>query len=207
MASPKNFADGTRHYRRVRRFVPPRRSRPMWLLPLAGSVVVLTFVAAFAVGSFVLGSFGTTHPQTSAGGVPSAPSGVAFVSAGAAVVGANSSPPTGGCNASNLGTDPSPTLLTNNTTTALCLSASPSGFAAADEMYTWVISWNASAAVSTIYEVQVSVAVTPSGHDLLATSYVKTSATIVTESAVYALDLTESSDTAVQSYNFLVTEL
>ncbi len=179
----------------------------MWLLPLAGSVVVLTFVAAFAVGSFVLGPFGSTHPQSSAGGAPTPPTGVSYVSAGAAVVGATSVPPTGACTASNLGTDLSPTALVNNTTTVLCLSSSLTGFAAADVMYTWVLAWNSSAAPSTIFEVQVSVSVSPSTNNLLATSYVETSPSPVNDTAVYAVDLTQSSDTSVQSYNFLVTEL
>lgn len=179
----------------------------MWLLPLAGGVVVLTFVAAFAVGSFVLGPFGSTHPQSSAGGAPTPPAGVSYVSAGAAVVGATSVPPTGGCTASNLGTDVSPTALVNNTSTVLCLSSSPTGFAAADVMYTWVLSWNSSAAASTIFEVQVSVSVSPSTNNVLATSYVKSATAPVNDTAVFALDLTQASDTSVLSYDFLVTEL
>jgi hypothetical protein len=207
LAAPRGFGDGTRHYRRVRAFVPPKRARPVWLLPLAGAVVVVTFVAAFAVGSLVIGSFGTTLPQTSAGGIPNAPPGVSFVSAEAQVVGNSSLPATGGCNASNLGTHGSPTTLPNGTPTALCLSSSVDGFAAADLMYAWVISWNASAVASTIFEVQISIAVSPSNHNLLATSYVETSAAAVNGTAVYALDLTQSSDSAVQSYSFLVSQL
>jgi hypothetical protein len=175
---------------------------------LGVGVAILGSVAALAMGSFIIGSFSSSPPQSSAGGIPNAPPGVSFVFAEAQIVNATTVPAAGACAASNLGTSASPTNLTSGTVTALCLSSAVGGFSAADLMYTLEIAWNTTAANATAFKVQVSLDVTPTAHDIAVTSYVKTSATITSaESAVYALDLTQSGDTGVTQFSVLVTQL
>jgi hypothetical protein len=196
-----------RHYRRVRPVSNGPKSRRPWLVVLGVGVGLLATVAAVAVGSFVIGNF-TSHPQSAAGGIPNAPAGVTFGSAGAQLVSGSTTPATGGCAASNLGNATHPTNLTNGTMTSLCMDAPAGGFSASDTMYTLQIVWGSSADKSTVFKILVSIDVTPASHDLNQTlSFVRTSATIVNnESAVYALDLTAAGDLGVTSYGVLVTE-
>jgi len=211
MSAARSFSTGARHYRRTRPVPtgpPPRSNRRTWIAVLGIGAAILASVTALSVGSFVLSTFGSVPPQSSAGGIPNAPPGVFFVEASAVIVNATSTPAAGQCAASNLGTPTSPTLLTNGVTTGLCMSHQVGGFAAADTMYTLEISWTSAAANATMFKLQVSIDVTPSANDLSLTSYVNTSATISTsESAVYALDMTESGDTSVTGFSTLVTQL
>jgi hypothetical protein len=172
---------------------------------------ILASVGALALGSFVIGSFGSIPAQSSAGGIPNAPTGVSFPTATALLVNSTTVPATGNCTSSNLGSVGAPTLLSNGNSTPVCLSTNATGYAFGDTAYTLVIQWSSSAANATEFEVQVSISVTPSGHDITGangTAYVKTSTHISTsERAVFCLDLTQSSDGAVTSFGVLVTEL
>ncbi|MGP8078013.1 MAG: hypothetical protein ACLQC7_07055 [Thermoplasmata archaeon] len=160
------------------------------------------------LGAFVLGSFGSNPPQISAGGIPGAPAGVSAVLAEAQIVNATSIPPTGGCTASNLGTFALPTVLVSGASTGLCLSHSVTGFAASDTMYVLEVAWGTAAANATIFQVQVGISVLPAANDLVVSSYLKTSTTITsTETAIFAVDLTQSGDTSLVQYDVLVTEL
>ncbi len=207
----QSIHDEVRHYRRVRRSTPGRRlpmSRRSGYIILGVGAAILTAIAGYTVGALVIGSFSSSPPQSAAYGLPQAPPGVSFVSAEAQMVNLTTSPAVGGCTASNLGNLTSPTALVSGASTAICLSHSASGYDAADFMYTLQIQWNATAANATVFKVQVSLDVTPSANDLFVTAYVKTSATITSpESAVLAVDLTQSSDTSVTAYAVLVTQL
>ncbi len=198
------------HYRRTRVNGPrpPRRRRP-WIIVIGVGLGVLASVAALAVGTFVIGTFGSVPPQGSAGGMPNAPPGVSFPSAGATFVNATTTPAAGNCSVSNLGSLASPTALSNGNGTAICLSTNATGYATGDLVYTLVVSWNSTAANSTIFKVQVSLGVTPTGHDISdVTVYVKTSSRISTsEQAVLAVDLTQAGDTSVDWFDALVTQL
>jgi hypothetical protein len=165
--------------------------------------------SGFTIGAFTIGGFGTTHHQTGAQGVPpSPPAGVSFPLAEATMVTASGSPGVGACTASNLGTGLAPTALTSGANTTICLTTSAGGFALGDLAYIVDVQWATNATVSTTFEVQVFLSVSPSAHDLLATSYVQTSATITSpEVAVFTADLTQSSDTSVAGFNVLVTEI
>lgn len=160
------------------------------------------------MGAFLLGSFSSVPAQSSASGTPSAPPGVSYTLAQAQIVSGTSVPATGACTTSNLGNLSSPTALTNGTSTGICLSTAVGGFAAGDVMYILQVSWNHSALNATVFEAQIAVDVTPTSHNIVATSYVKTSATIVSsESAVFAVDLIEAGDTSVTGFSVLITQL
>jgi len=205
-----NFPAPGRHHRRVRGPAKLRRRSPTTLpyAILGVGAAILIGVTGFTLGSLVIGSFASTSQQTAAYGVPTSPAGVSWVSAGAQLVTPTSPPETGSCTVSNLGTLATPTALTNGVTTPICLSTSAGGFATSDIVFALNISWNASATVNTTFKVQVAIDVTPTANDVLVTSYVKTSLTITTsEQAIFALDISQSSDTSVTEYSALVTQL
>ncbi len=206
----QSIHDEVRHYRRVPRAPAARRalSRRSAFVILGVGAAILTAVAGFSVGSLVLGTFSSSPPQAGAYGLAEGAPGVSFPIAELQMVNATTSPSAGQCNASNLGNLSDPTALTSGASTGVCLSHSADGFAAADFMFTMQVEWNASAANATVFKVQVSIDVTPSTNDLFVTAYVKTSATISSpESAILALDLTQSGDTSYTTYAVLVTQL
>lgn len=206
-ASQSSIAVG-RHHRRVRR--PQRRGlRGHGPLVLLGTgAAILTCVAGFALGSFVLGGFASAPPQSAAYGIPNAPPGVSFVQAIALFVNSTTTPATGACTASNVGNSTSPTALTNGAATAICLSHSATGYTAGDTIYTLEVQWNSTSANATVFKVQVAIDVTPTANDISATCYLKTSATITTsEQAVFSVDLIQQGDTSVTQFAVLVTEL
>jgi len=195
------------HHRRIRPR-PRRRFRghAFWLL-LAGSAS-LVIASGFALGSFFLGGFSSVPAQSSAGGIPQAPPGVSYPRAGAEIVNTTNVPVAGSCTASNLGALNAPTVLTDASAIGVCMNTAAGGYTAGDTMYIMEVSWSTAAPVSTEYMVQVSYDVTPAGHNVSATSYVETSTAITgTESAVFALDLTQAGDTGVTQFSVLVTEL
>jgi len=201
-----------RRYARVR---PPRRRLPQFRLPRSLYWVVaagaIALGSGFAVGALTFGPFGFSPQQTGASGVPPPPpAGISFPLAELQLVSNNSSyaPPHGGaCATSNLGTNATPTALVNGTNTTICLSTHAGGFAVGDLVYIMDVAWNKTAALSTTFQVEVSLIVTPSANSFTATSYVKTSATIGTkEVATYAIDLTQANDTSIGHYSVLVTE-
>jgi len=199
-------ASGPRATRRQSRARGSRRRRllrPGMLLIVGASAVVIA-VAGYSVAAFVISTF----PSQGAGsGAPSAPAGVSDVLAQAEVVGPTSVPATGACAVSNLGTPASPTNLTNGTNTGLCLNAATGGFAAGDTMYVLEISFNHSALVSQVFQVEIHVSVTPAVNSIAVTAYVRTSAAIaVVEYASFAVDLTSAGDTSVLQYTLLVTQ-
>jgi hypothetical protein len=168
---------------------------------------ILASVAALAVGAFVIGSFGSVPPQSSAGGIPHAPPGVTFVQAEAVLVNGTSTPATGNCSASNIGTPGAPTVLSNGNATAICLSTHTGGYALGDQAYTLEVAWSSAAANATVFEVQVSMVTSPASHSN-ATTYLKTSTHITSsEEAVFSIDMTQLNVTAVASFNVLVTQL
>jgi hypothetical protein len=195
------------HIRRVRG-APRRVLRPRTYALIAVGAAALVAGAGLGLGAFVIGTFAASPPQSSAGGAPAAPPGVTYAYAGAEFVNATTVPAVGDCVNSNLGTHDDPTALTNGAETPICLSTNPDGYASGDTVYFLEIVWNTSAIVSTTYEVQISVSVTPSTNDVVVASYVETSATItVNETAVFAVDLTQSGDSSVTAYDALVTQL
>lgn len=198
------------HHRRVRTPRKLRRRSPTTVpyTILGVGAAILIGVTGFTLGSLVIGSFSSTSQQTAAYGVPSAPPGISWVSAEAQLVTPTSVPETGSCTTSNLGTALAPTALVNGAATAICLSTSAGGFATSDLVFALNISWNTSAAVNTTFKVQIAIDVTPTANDVLVTSYVKTSTTITTsEEAVFALDISQSTDTSVTEFSALVTQL
>lgn len=184
-----------------------RRSMPGVILLVTG-VATLAMVGGFAIGTLTVGSFSSSPHQTGASNLaPSGPAGVSFPLAEATMVTLTSHPGVGDCVSSNLGTLSAPTPLTSGTNTTLCLSTPVAGFVEGDTVFILDIQWNSSAVVSTTFEVQVFLAVNPSSNDVLATSFVSTSATIASpEVAVFALDLTQSTDYAITGFNVLVTQ-
>jgi hypothetical protein len=75
-------------------------------------------------------------------------------------------------------------------------------------MYVLEVSWGTTAANATIFEAQIGVSVTPAANDIVAASYLKTSATITSaETAIFAIDLTQAGDTSLITFNVLITEL
>lgn len=198
------------HHRRVRGPTKARRRPQTLTLPYAifgVGAAILIGVTGFTLGSLVIGTFSSTSQQTAAYGIPSAPPGVAWVSAEAQLVTPTSAPVTGSCTAPNLGTVAAPTALAQGTTTPICLSTSVDGFATSDLVFALNISWGPTAATSTTFQVQIAIDVTGSS-DVLATAYVQTSPTITTsEQAIFALDLSQSSVTSVTEFSALVTQL
>lgn len=185
-----------------------RRLRPsVRTLGWLGVFAVVGIVAGYAAAILTVGGFGYTPHQTSVTGVPTPPVGVGFPLVEEVAVGSAGAPPAGACTVSNLGTPTSPTPLTSGTNTTICLSTSAGGFALGDAVYLTAVSWNSSAAHGTTYQVQVFYSVTPVTKDILATSYVSTSATITaTEEAVFVADLPQSGALAVNGFSIIVTE-
>jgi len=160
------------------------------------------------MGAFVIGSFAYNPFQSSAQGAPMPPPGVSYVQAAAEIVGPTTTPATGACVSSNLGTLATPTALTDGANTGICLSTSVSGFSSGDTMYVFEISFSHLAANATIFQVQLGVSVTPSANDVVVTSFIETSPAItVYENATFGIDMTESSDTSIVSFGVLVTQL
>ncbi len=161
-----------------------------------------------ALAAFTIGTFSRSPTQSSATGVPQSPPGVSYVLAEAVPIGPNTTPAAGSCKTPNLGTSVSPVLLTNGSSTVLCLSTSPSGFQSSDVVYVLEIAWNFTAMTSTEYRVDVAMGVTPASSDIIAESFVKTSATItVSETAIYAFDLSQAAITSLNQYTVIVTLL
>lgn len=198
---------GSPHRRRVR--APSARrliGRGFWAVIAAAAALIIT--SGFAVGAFVIGSFSSNPFQSSAVGTPNAPPGLSYVLAEAEIVNATNIPVAGSCVTSNLGHLATPTALTDGTATGICMNAPAAGFATGDTMYIFEVSWSNTAAVSTVFEVQLGVVVSPGANDVVETSYVETSATItVSEQAIFALDLTAAGDSQVVSFNVLTTQL
>ncbi len=183
------------------------RRRSIRVVYLAAAVVAVVGFSGYVVGVLTIGTFTYNPHQTSVTGSPSPPPGVSFPLATEVLVTATSSPAAGACTASNLGTPASPTALTSGTSTTVCLTTSPSGYALGDSAYVVEVSWNASAASSTTFEVEVFFALTPSSSDIIAASYVQTSATISgTEIGVFAIDLTQSGAQSLNGFNVIVTQ-
>jgi hypothetical protein len=175
---------------------------------IVGVAAGLIVFSGFATAAFVLGTFQSNPFQSSASGTPNAPPGVSYVLAEAQIVNATSIPATGACTTSNLGTVGTPTALTNGAKTGICLNAPVAGFGAGDTMYIFEVSWSNLAAVSTTFQVQIGVDVTPTSNDIVATSYVETSSTITTsEQAIFAIDMSAAGDTSLVQFNVLMTQL
>ncbi|MGB6500234.1 MAG: hypothetical protein WBG19_02375 [Thermoplasmata archaeon] len=164
--------------------------------------------SGFATAAFVLGTFNSNPFQSSASGTPNAPPGVSYVLARAYEVNATGVPAAGACVTSNLGTLVAPTALVDGAATGICLNTPALGFGTGDIMYVFEVQWSNLAAVSTTFQVQIGVDVTPAANDVVVASYVQTSATITTsEQAIFALDMTAASDTSVVQFNILMTQL
>jgi hypothetical protein len=172
-------------------------------------IAALLLVTGFTIGALTLGGFGSSPRQANAQVViPGPPAGLTFPLDEATFVTASSSPAAGACTASNLGTPADPTPLVSGENTTICMATVAGGFALGDTAYILDLEWNTTAAISTTFEVQVFVSVSPSAHDVLVTSYVNTTATIsAPEIATYAIDLTAADDTGVTGFNVLVTQL
>ncbi len=197
---------GGPHYRRTRTKAKPIVARSYWVFIAAGAGAIV--FSGAVLGAFVIGTFTSNPPQSAASGVPQAPPGVSFVLAKANPVNGTSIPAAGACTTSNLGTLGTPTALTDAGTVGICLNAPVAGFTAGDIMYDFEINWGTSAAPSTIFEVQLGIDIVPSANDVVATSYVETSATLATgDNAVFAVDMTAAGDTSLTSYTILVTQL
>lgn len=196
------------HRRRPARAGRRRRllGRGIWLVVAGASALIVT--SGFALAGFVIGTFSSNPFQSSATGTPSPPPGVSYVLAEAQIVNSTNIPTAGSCTTSNLGSLATPTALANGAATGICLNAPVGGFVAGDTMYIFEVSWSSVAAVSTPFSVQLGVVVTPSSNDLVATSYVQTTATISpSEQAIFALDMTAAGDTSIVQFNVLVTQL
>jgi hypothetical protein len=172
-------------------------------LIVAGCAVLIA-VAGYSAAAFVISTFPT---QAGGSGAPSAPAGVSYGLAQAQIVGPTTVPATGACSVSNLGTQASPTNLTNGSNTGICLNTATGGFAPGDTMYVLEVSFSHSALVSHIFQAQIRVSVTPTVNDIAVTAYVRTSAAIaVVEYATFALDMTSAGDTSILQYTLLVTQ-
>jgi len=198
-------------YMRVR---PRRRRLPRFRLPRSIYWVVaagaIALGSGFAVGALTFGPFAFSPQQTGATGTPPPPpTGISFPLAEAQLVSNNNSSlvHVGGCASSNLGTNATPTALVNGTNTTICLTSHGGGYALGDLVYVLYVAWNKTAALSTTFQVEVSLIVSPSANSFTAASYVKTSATIAShEGALFVADLTQANDTALNHYSVLVTE-
>jgi len=192
----------------VRARRPQRQRFPRVLYWVIGAGAI-ALSAGFAVGSLTFGAFGFSPHQAGASGVPaSPPSGISFPLAEGILVSATSVPAEGACATSNLGTNVTPTALTNGSNTTICLSTHAGGFALGDIVYILDVSWNSTAPLSTVFEVQVYMGVVPTTNSFTATAYVKTSASITAfEGATLALDMTQTGDTGPTGFSVLVTQL
>jgi hypothetical protein len=210
MQGHRSGVPGTRYAKvRPRRHIPRLRlPKSMYWIVAAGAIALSS---GFAFGALTFGPFAFSPQQTGASGAPPPPPvGISFPLAQLQLVSNNSSAPpprAGACATSNLGTNGTPTALVNGTNTTICLSTHGGGYALGDLAYILDVSWNKSAALSTTFQVQVSLIVSPSANSFTATAYVKTSATITShEGATFAIDLTQANDTAINHYSVLVTE-
>lgn len=168
----------------------------------------LALVAGFTLGALTIGGFTSAPQQATATGVTSPPTGLSFPLVEATLVTGSSTPGAGACTVSNLGTKLSPTPLTDGTNTTICLSTSGGGFALGDILYILDVAFASTAAVSTTFEIQVFLSVTPSASDIVQTAYVQTSATIATgETATLAVDLTQASGTSLNGFAIIATQL
>ncbi len=173
------------------------------------AIATFAVVAGFALGSFTFGSFGFIPKQTGASGVaPGAPAGVQFPLAEATFVTPSSTPATGACTTTNLGTNLTPNHLTSGAAVGICLNAFSGGYLTGDTMWILEVLWNTSATVSTLFNVSIFESTTPATDSILATAWVETSATITAnETAIFAVDLSQSTISSVNTFNVLVTEV
>lgn len=190
------------------RAMPGRRPKFPRALYWVIGLGAVALSAGFAVGTLTFGSFGFMPHQAGASGVPpSPPAGISFPLAEAELASATSTPAAGACVTSNLGTNATPTQLVNGTNTTICLSTHSGGFSIGDTIYIMEVAWNASAPLSMTFQVQVYLGVSPSANSIVVTSYIETSAAITShEGAVFAFDLSQSSDTAITGFTVLVTQ-
>jgi hypothetical protein len=174
------------------------------------AVAVFAVIGGFSLATFTFGGFGFTPRQAGASGTASnSPSGLSFPLAEGQLVSASTTPAAGACTTSNLGTNLTPTVLTNGASTGICLSnKTGTGFVTGDSMWILEVAWNSSATPLSLFQLKVFIQTTPTINDVQETAYVMTSATISTnETAVLAVDLTESGDTSVGEFSVLVTEM
>ncbi len=173
------------------------------------AIATFAVVAGFALGSFTFGSFGFIPKQTGASGVaPGAPAGVQFPLAEAELVTPSSTPATGACTTTNLGTNVTPNHLTDGGSLGICLNAFAGGYLTGDTIWILEVSWNATASVSTLFNVSIFESTTPTADSILASAWIETSATITaSETAVFAVDLSQGTITSVNSFNVLVTQV
>jgi len=186
-----------------------RRFSTLGTVYLVLAVATFSLIGGIALGSFTFGNFSNIPRQSSVSGLaPGAPPGLSYPLAEDELVSPSTTPATGNCTATNLGTDLSPTHLINGQLTPICLSASVSGYSTGDSMWIIEVSWNSSAVPSMLFNVTVFEQTTPTANDILATAWVETSATITTaETAVLAVDLTQSGDSSVDGFTVLVTQV
>jgi hypothetical protein len=183
------------------------RRVPRWSYLVAG-VAALALIGGFTLGSITIGGFGSTPRQATATAVALAPAGVGFPLAEAKIASVSSVPPQGSCTTPNLGTRISPDLLVSGTNSTLCLTTSLTGFSSGDLLYILDVSFNLSAPVSTHFQIDVFLSMTPAANDLVATGYVETSATIAaTEVVTLAADLTQAGDGGIVGFTVIVTQL
>jgi hypothetical protein len=185
-----------------------RRRVPRWTYLVAGAAA-LALLSGYTIGAITLGGFGSVpHQATATSLAPVPPVGVSFPLAEAGLPGAKAMPAAGACTASNLGTQNSPAALVNGKNTTICLTNSAGGFANGDLLYILDVSFDPTAPTATVFEVQVFLAVTPTANDLVDTAFVNTTVAISsTEVATFAADLTQSSDTSLDGFTVIVTQL
>jgi len=185
-----------------------RRRVPRWTYLVAGAAA-LALLSGYTIGAITLGGFGSVpHQATATSLAPVPPGGVSFPLAEAKLASPTSVPATGACTSSNLGTEGSPAPLVNGKNTTICLTNSAGGFATGDLLYILDVSFDPTAPTGTIFEVQVFLSVTPTANNLVDTAYVNTTATIAaTEVATFAADLTQASDTSLNGFTVIVTQL
>jgi hypothetical protein len=176
---------------------------------VAAGVGSIALVTGFTLGSigFGFGSFEYVPAQGSASGLaPGSPVGLAFTLAEQELVSPTTTPATGNCTATNLGTSAMPNVLVSGASIPICLSASAGGFATGDSMWIIDISFNTSAFPSAVYNLTVFEATSPASHQILDTVWIETSASITsTETVVLAVDLTQSSDSSVPQWSVIAT--
>ncbi len=186
------------------------RSTVRVLIYAGAGIASVALVAGFTLGSFSfgVGSFAFVPAQGSASGIaPGSPPGLSFPFwEGDVLVSPTTTPATGGCTTVNLGTSADPNVLVSGQSTPICLSASAGGYATGDEMSIFGIAFNSSALASSEYNVSVFEATSPASHQILDTAWIETSSTITSpETAVLAVDLTQSSDNSANQINVIVT--
>jgi hypothetical protein len=180
--------------------------RAFWLIIAAAAAAAI--FSGYAAGAFVISSFQSVPAQGSAWAAPQSPPGLTYPVSEAEIVSASTVPATGACTAINFGNLTNPIALTNGTVTPICTTSAVTGYGQGDTMYVYEITLSHAALVSTTFEIQLGVDVVPTANDIVATVYVATSAVItVSESAIFAIDMTQVGDTSLVSVNVLVTQL